>query len=352
MQLQQSKKRPETTANRRKVTITRRWRNQVGASKLPLLIVLLLLLAGLSVVAANRQGIIDWWRLRDYTAPAPVASLANQDAMTDYARKVFYVNSPDIRTKANFSSACPSSKAEQTIVLGCYHSDQAGIYLLNVTDPRLQGVEQVTAAHEMLHAAYDRLSSADRKKIDGMLLDYYNKDLTDERIKKTIDAYKKSEPNDLVNEMHSIFGTEVANLPSGLEAYYTKYFTKRSVITDAAAKYQAEFTSRQAAVAQADAQLSSLKAQIDSEEADLKTKQQTISDTQSNLVNLRNNGNTAAYNAGVPAYNALVDDYNSEVQAVQSLISQYNSLVASRNAIALEEDQLVNNLSSSATPIN
>ena len=314
------------------------------------LAILVVCLAAVATVIFERRNILDWYALHNYQAPANVAALATQDTMTLYARKVFYVNHPAIDQKAAFNSECPNNGGEQTIVLGCYHSDQAGIFLLNVSDPRLEGVEQVTAAHEMLHAAYDRLSNSERSKIDAMLLDYYHNDLHDSRIINTIAAYKKTEPNDLVNEMHSVFGTEVADLPTGLEQYYKRYFTDRAQITVYAAQYQNEFISRQSEVAADDSELASLKNQIDSDEADLKTEQVQIQNQQSQLANERGS-DPLAYNAAVPAYNSQVNAYNAEAGTVQSLINQYNLLVTSRNAVALEEDQLANDLSSSVSPI-
>lgn len=320
-------------------------------SRLGSLAVLIIWLAIFAVIAANRQNIIDWWKLRGYQAPSPIANLASQDTMTAYGRKIFYVNHTQLLAKTDFSKQCPNNGGEQTIVLGCYHSDQAGIFLLGVSDPRLNGVEQVTAAHEMLHGAYDRLSASEKAKVNAMLLDFYNNDLHDQRLRDTIAAYKKSEPNDVVNEMHSIFGTEVAKLPSGLEDYYKRYFTTRAVVAAYAAQYEGEFTSRQAAVATDDAQLAALKQQIDGLEADLQAKQATISSQQSTLNSLKANGNIAAYNAAVPGYNDLVDAYNAEVEQVRALISQYNDLVAARNSIALQENQLSKELSGSPSTI-
>jgi len=319
--------------------------------KLLWLIGLLLFWAVLIMVALHERDITDWWRLRHFQPSATVSELASETTMTPYARKVFYVNSPVIADKTSFSHSCPANGGEKTVILGCYHSNQAGIYVLGVTDSRLTGVEQVTAAHETLHAAYDRLSGHDRQRVDAMLQDYYQHDLKDARLLDTIAAYKKSEPHDVVNEMHSVFGTEAANLPAPLEQYYRRYFTNRSQIVDYAQRYQGEFTTRQAQVKQADSQLQNLKQQIERAEADLQSQQATISAQQSALLQKRNSGQTAAYNAGVPVYNQLVDSYNGQVQAVHNLIDQYNQLVANRNAIALEEDQLANALNPSAQPI-
>ena len=87
------------------------------------------------------------------------------------------------------------------------------------------------------------------------------------------------------------------------------------------------------------------------QEADLKTKLSSINTQQSHLLQLRTS-DPVAYNAAVPGYNQQVDAYNAEAASLRNLISSYNQLVATRNAIALEEDQLVKELSSNTAAIN
>jgi hypothetical protein len=326
---------------------TRHW-----SRKTLYLAVTLLWVVFLPLVILNRQDIVDWWRLRSYNPPILISSISQQDAMSDYGQKIFYVNSPEVTGKNKFNQDCPTATAEQTIVLGCYHAGQNGIYIYDVADQRLDGVEQVTAAHEMLHAAYERMSYKERTEINNQLEDFYHNGLHDERILKTIDAYKQTEPNDVVNEMHSIFGTEVRDLPAPLQEHYKKYFSDRSKVVVFAEKYQAEFTSRQDAVTKYDNQLAGMKSQIDSLESNLKSQQDSINQKQKELIALRSSGDTTAYNAGVPPYNALIDSYNSQVQQLKALIAQYNQLVATRNSIALEENQLAQDLNSKAQTIN
>lgn len=304
------------------------------------------------VAVLNFSAITDWLALRNYQPPAAIAALASQTSMTPSARRVFYVNHPELSSKSAFGNLCPSGQREKTIVLGCYHGNQRGIFLLEVTDPRLSGVEDVTAAHEMLHAEYDRLSSSERSRVNAMLQAYFDNDLHDQRIIDTVAAYRTSEPNDVVNEMHSIFGTEIANLPSGLAQYYQRYFTDRTVVVARADAYQTEFTSRQTAVKQANTQLAALKVQITNSQDGLKARQAMIASTQKTLLAARDRGDTALYNAGVPGYNAMINDYNRQVEAVRTLIENYNALVVSRNTIALEEAALANELTSSVTPIS
>ncbi len=316
--------------------------------------ILLTVLVGSLIVFAGfsqRQNIYDQWKLYNYIPSKSVAELATQGGLTDYARKIYYVNHPQILKGNSFTEACPNADREKTIVLGCYKGGQQGISLLGVTEPLLNGVEQVTAAHEMLHAAYDRLSSGDKKMVNGMLESFYKNELRDSRILAIIAAYKISEPNDVVNEMHSVFGSEITKLPQPLEQYYKRYFTDRTLVTGFAAKYQAEFTNRQNAILKYDEQLMALKTQITASESALRDKLSAVNNQQANLLRLRNS-DVEAYNAGVPGYNKIVDKYNSEADALQKLISKYNQLVISRNAVVVEEDQLAKQLSSDAQQIN
>ncbi len=290
----------------------------------------------------------DWWRLQGYTPPANVLSLAGEDTMTPYAKHIFYVNHPNIVAgTSSFHSACPQS--EQTIVLGCYHSNQAGIDVFDVMDSRLNGVEEVTAAHEMLHAAYDRLSGSERAEIDTQLEDFFNNDLHDQRVKDTINSYHQTEPGQEVNEMHSILGTEVSNLTPSLEAYYKKYFSNRSAVTTFASKYEDEFSSRVARIDAYDTQLASLKQQIESGENSLDSQLTQLQEDRARLDSLRSSGQLAEYNSSVSAFNAEVNQYNSAVSRLRTNIDNYNDIVTQRNAIASELRGLSNSIDTRLT---
>lgn len=287
------------------------------------------------------RALTDWVKLRNYVAPANVAQLATQDTMTGYARHLFYVNHPVIESNVSqFRANCAQN--EQTIVLGCYHGGDMGIEIYDVKDSRLAGVEQVTAAHEMLHAAYDRMSSKDKAGVDAMLEDYYKNDLTDQRVKDTIDAYKKSEPNDVVNEMHSVFGTEVPSLPGPLENYYKKYFSDRSRVTSYAANYEDEFTSRMNQIAADDQQLTQMKSQIQSEESDLDSQLASLQADRARI-------ERSSSDSDVNQYNARVNAYNAGIRTLQNDIAVYNSLVSERNSIAADLQSLQSSLDTRLT---
>lgn len=324
----------------------RRWLRLGG------LIVLIALIVFGSVAVAERQNISDWYALRGYHPTSAVVQLANETTMNTYARKVFYVNHPEIEGKRVFNQQCPDDGGEKTVVLGCYHPGQNGIFILKVNDTRLSGVEEVTAAHETLHAIYERLSTRERNYVNGLLMSYYLHGLHDKRILETIAAYKKSEPNSWVNEMHSVFGTEIAHLPTPLENYYKQYFTDRQKIAAYAAQYENAFTSREAQVSLDDAKLANLKLQLNADESLLQAQSKMITNDQVKLDNFKSSGNYNDYNAGVPGFNKEVDSYNALVYTTRNLINQYNQLVVARNNIAITENQLVQELSATPKPIS
>jgi hypothetical protein len=304
----------------------------------PYLLLVILLLANV-VVWSERQAIVDWWRLREYRAPNSISSLANEATMTDDAKHLFYVNHPSLESKESFNEHC-ADESKETAVLGCYRGNRQGIYIYDVNDERLNGVKQVTAAHEMLHQAYDRLSDKDRQHIDQLLENFYKNGLNDEAVKTKLDSYKKQSGTVLANEMHSIFGTEVRDLPAELETYYRKYFTDRSKVVSYREAYQGEFTRRQDLVKQYDGQLGDLKKQINTNKATLEQEMGFLNEKEKSINQDINASNQSAYQADVQSYNTTVNSYNTLLTTTRSLISQYNDIVNKRNDLAIQEQQL------------
>lgn len=295
----------------------------------------LLVIAAISVGFWQRQNIIDWWKLRGYVAPAKVASLATDTTMSSQGRKIFYIQRPLIQQKAEFYVSCENG--ETSIVLGCYKPNN-GIYVLQVDDQRLDGVEEVTAAHELLHAVYDRLGTNQRKDVSNMLLDAYNK-VSDPDIKDKINLYKQSDA-DISNELHSILGTEVADLPEDLEQYYKRYFTNRLVIVSFANGYKSEFKSRRARVVELDKQLKTIEEQVISDNKALDKQQAGFQAESKRLDNLLKNGQIDEYNQGVAVYNKSLIPFKEQLAKTRNLVAKYKQVLAERNKVASEAQEL------------
>jgi len=284
-----------------------------------------------------RQDIEDWLRLRDYEPSADIIQLADDTTMLSSSRKLFYVQHPVLADKNTFNSYCRIN--EQSIVLGCYIHG-TGIFLLDVTDERLAGVEEVTAAHELLHAAYERLGNSDKKRINELLVNTYN-GITNERLRSTVELYRQQDPSIVPNELHSILATEVRDLPEELELYYKRYFADRSQIVRFSEQYEQAFIERRNSIREFDNQLTSMKDQIESLQSRLSSDEVALN-TQRDLMNtLRGNGQISAFNAQVPSFNQKVNSYNAVVKDLENMVARYNDIVQKRNAVATEEAELV-----------
>jgi hypothetical protein len=314
----------------------------------PYLLLIVFLVSG-GLLWWYRDDIRDWVVLRGYDPPAPIARLAADTAMSSYGQRLFYVNKPSLDDKVALNQHC-EGLAEEAAVLGCFRGDRQGIYIYDITDPRLSGVEQVTAAHEMLHQAYERLDNTQKKRIDSLLEDYYRTKLTDQSVKDKMEIYKKTEPNDLANEMHSIFGTEIKDLPSELEEHYSQYFADRQKVVTYRTQSQAEFDKYRNQIATYDQRLAELKPQIEANEQDLTAQVAAIKAKKAQMESDLAAGNVAAYNAAVAPYNAMVKAYNSDLSATNRLIEEHNKLVKERNEIAVQVKSLNEALNSSLTP--
>jgi len=299
-------------------------------------IILLLILLFVFFAWNKRQDIYDWSRLRDYNAPQQIEQLAFDTTMTNSARKLFYVYHPELNGRTEFSTNC-SGFGEKTIVLGCYIQHR-GIYIFKVDDKRLDGVEQVTAAHEMLHAAYDRLSISEKSRIDGLTNTVYSS-LSDERVKQSVENYRSRDPSVLPNELHSILATEVQNLPSELEQYYNRYFNNREAVVSFAKKYESALTEQRNRIASLELQISGLKNDINHIEDSLTTEKDLLM-KQRNQVHSREDA---------ISFNARVTSYNENVDLLNSQITKYNDLVAEYKVVALEAQELYKSLDSRPT---
>lgn len=303
---------------------------------------LLAILASGYLLWQNKYNIYDWYALRNYQPSSQISTLASQSGMNSYGQKLFYVNDPAVSNKEQFSKECNNNK-EQTIVLGCFTG--TNIYVYNVSDARLQGVEEVTAAHEMLHAAYARLSSTEKEKVDKLTSDAFQR-INNPRISGLVDSYRSQDPSVVPNELHSILGTEVANLGPGLEQYYAKYFTDRSRVVGFSQAYEGVFSELKNQVEKYDADLNLRKSEIGRLEQNLNQQSDQLASMKKQMERYSSSGQTAAFNTMVPAYNQQVNDYNSQAADYKNLLQEYNNLVQERNKLATQQQGLVESLDS------
>lgn len=208
-------------------------------SKVVASVIVSLVLIGLSLaIAINRQFISDMITVWQFKPGSGIVELADRSGMNDYGKFIYLASKPELDLPTDFNTACDRIE-NTTSILGCYSNHR--IYLYDVTDPQLDGIREVTAAHETLHAIYLRLSSAEKEEV-GLLLEAEFKKLeTDDSFQTLMEFYDRTEPGQRDNELHSIIGTEVNDISPELETYYSKYFSDRKKVVALDDKYSSVF---------------------------------------------------------------------------------------------------------------
>jgi hypothetical protein len=300
------------------------------------LVVVLALLVGGSVWAfGNRQFIADQIAVWSFDPSDTLVSYEQRSTMTDHASFLFRASKPAIDGTDNFGSVCGSAEAGSGI-LGCYLPVTQTIVLYDVTNEQLDGIEDVVASHEMLHAAWDRLDEAERARLTTLLDAEAAALAGDAGFVERMALYAELEPGEHANELHSIIGTEVGTISPELETYYARYFSDRSALIALHVASNAVFEDIEARSTALVAELEALRTSIDTDYASYNSGYDTL-------------------NADIARFNSRADsgDFSSNAQferekaallsrqaALDALYASAEERLASFNAKAAELESL------------
>lgn len=184
------------------------------------------------------QDIYDRYTVSTFNPSENISSLMKDTNMTEIGKFYFFASRPEIKSSEEFNTDCERKEAKSP-VLGCYTKKRIYIYDVK-NDPRLSGVKIITASHEMLHSAWDRLSSSQKNKLSTLLEDSFQKVKTEELLNR-MEYYERQQPGDRAEELHSILGTEFLNIGNELENYYKRYFNNRTELVNVYLKYNKIF---------------------------------------------------------------------------------------------------------------
>lgn len=215
-----------------------------------------------ALLLLNRQYIVDQISVWQYAPSSEISSLAKRSAMSDTGTFYFYASQPRLQDATSFNEQC-GRREQHTAILGCYNGQF--IYIYNVADEKLDGIREVTAAHEMLHAAYTRLNGSEKKKINELLEAEYEKLKNDKKFVERMAFYERTEPGERSNELHSLIGTEVMGVSAELTAHYKRYFTDRGEVVALYERYASVFADLQNRSEALSAQVTQLRDTIEAE---------------------------------------------------------------------------------------
>lgn len=312
-----------------------------------------LLLAVLALfIALNRQFVLDQVTVWQYKPTEAVSSLAERATISNKGLFYFYASQPSVEGTQRFNSQC-DRKEPTSAILGCYSAER--IYIYDVTDPRLDGIREVTASHEMLHAAFERLSEREKQEL-GVLLEAEYAKLHNTELQGRMDYYARAQPGDRINELHSIIGTEVASISPELETHYKQYFSNRQKVVALHAAYQKVFDDLTAQSVALGDEVSRLREEISAQiaahntaasrlEVDiaaLRAREATVDRTSASQVN--------AYNADRQILINRADELNAQKAEIDAKTIAFNEKVKAYNDLIVRSNELKQKIDSTLAP--
>jgi hypothetical protein len=213
-------------------------------------------------VVENQQNLKDRLVAYQFETPAEIQSYIELSGLSDAGSLYLRTSLPRVVPAYEFDRYC--TRNEPGIgVLGCYTLRDRRIYLYDVTDPRLQAIEPVVAAHEMLHAVWFRKTTQEQQDLAVLLEEAFAALGPDHQLVERIASYEADNPASRIPELYSIVGTEIRDIPAALEEHYTQYFGDRSRVVDLADEVYRVFDTLQGELEALSNELQSRNAEIE-----------------------------------------------------------------------------------------
>ncbi|MBR3323920.1 hypothetical protein IKG24_00045 [Candidatus Saccharibacteria bacterium] len=257
-----------------------------------------------------------------YRPSSEMAAIRESLELTNIGSRIFNAVQPELKEKQEFNQRCREIENEDAI-LGCYTEDK--VYVYNIIDAELEGIRELTAAHELLHAVYHRMGDKEKDKWAKILSSVYedNKDT----IGVEIDIYSDDQK---MEELYVRVGTEIKKLPDELENHYAEIFKDQDKIVDYYESYISVFREIEKKLEELHGKASELEAEI--------------------------NGKTDEYKTAVANLNAEVGEFNECAKTPNCFSSNY-VFNTKRAALVLKQENLsamyddINNLINSYNAI-
>lgn len=234
-----------------------------GAKRALRLAIFLVVVIAVIVAFAHKQDIQDHFSASNFNPSPRTVEVMDSLQLTQTGKRVFLASHPTVDGSQKFNEQCANvDHSEDGHVLGCFAGDR--IHLFDVTDTRVSGIVEVTAAHELLHATFSRLSSGDRTALSERLRNEYDVMSTNNpELVERMSVYEHLSDSAFANELNSVLGTEVRELPTWLETHYAKWFKNRSELVDHFDAYHSVFLELQDQAEGLQAEMSTLRSDVE-----------------------------------------------------------------------------------------
>ena len=298
-------------------------------------------------VVLNQQWINDYLRGFGYVPEGEMGRIVKDLELTEKGEFLFKASRPELSSQDEFNVTCRTVMDEEIAVLGCYVDDN--IYVYNIEATELDGIRELTTAHELLHAVWARMSLGERSALDDELLQTLraNQDILDEEL-ETYDSEQRQE------ELFVRAGTEIANMPAELEKVYGEVFCDQDKVVGFYDKYIGVFREMEREMSELATRMEEIQVEIGNLSGDYEQRVDVLNGEIDGF-------NACAETAGCFGSEAefygrravLVGEQEAlEVvyDQINGLVNQYNELVEKYNADVTRTEKLNRMMTSSVRP--
>lgn len=310
-------------------------RNKTSVYVLWLLCLILAVVVMVGVL--NRKWIYDYYRSVTYSPTSEMTEIRDGLKLTGQGTFIFNASQPRLSESAEFNNVCRTGRDTEIAVLGCYTGEDILVY--NITNEELDGIRELTTAHELLHATYARLSNDEKTSLNKALEQVRSEN--QELFSEELGNYTSSEQQE---ELYVRAGTEIAKLPTILEDHFANYFKDQDLIVSYYDQYITVFR-------ELESDMDNLRTEMDNISSEVEEKTD-IYEQKVFQLNLDIDGfNACAATAGCfeseYAFNTrraeLIyeqDNLDTLYEEINSLISEYNIRVELYNADVTHSEKL------------
>lgn len=307
----------------------------------------LILLVVLAAGVYFQQGIADYYKVSSFEPSAEIKSLAERSGMSDKGKFYFYAAHPELESAEDFNADCRRVEATNPI-LGCYISGLDKIHIYNITNPELDGIKEVTAAHEMLHAAYERLSDKEINELATLIEATYERVKTAD-LESRMEYYVRNNADSKIQELYAILPTEFADIGPELEQHYSKYFDDRQMVVALHDSYNQAFTQLDSEINAISSGLDARLSQIEQERAAIDAEIGTLNMKVERFNQRAASGQFASQQAFDFERRALESERQRLISrngVLSGLIANYNRDIEKLGQLGQKRDQLTGSIDS------
>lgn len=265
----------------------------------------------------------DIWAGWGYEAEGTAVNVEESLELTKDGARIFKATRPTVNNDVEyFNSVCPNfEKGDKYVVMGCYAEGQ--IHVFEVTHEQLTDGNNVTMAHELLHAVWARMGDKEKTQVKAWLDEAYNdnKEWFDEQL-NSYDEEARQE------EIYTRAGTTLASLPEGLEAHYAKYFGNRSQIVTYYQNYRAPFELLTKEMEDLNAKIKAVRAETEAEREAYRT---GVADLNQRISQFNKCADTAGCFASEAQFNARRAQLNNERDTLEANRVSLNQKIDENN---------------------